>query len=191
MLITGIRHKINSELDSRRSALFTRYLIHFFRMFGWLGIIFPVLIVVDYFSGPKTNDEIVTNKYYVVMDHLNHIEYHFLTDSYRFISDVGFFENTNIEDRIILYRTPIFKTVTYVSSKVGQSVYVCKPPSIYGWPLIIAALTFILSILVIIKTWNWQRKRKFTKYDSVINIGVVNLFLCTITIVAILFHIPY
>jgi hypothetical protein len=160
-------------------------------MFGWLGIIFPVLIVVDYFSGPKTNDEIVTNKYYVVMDHLNHIEYHFLTDSYRFISDVGFFENTNIEDRIILYRTPIFKTVTYVSSKVGQSVYVCKPPSIYGWPLIIAALTFILSILVIIKTWNWQRKRKFTKYDSVINIGVVNLFLCTITIVAILFHIPY
>ena len=191
MLIAGIRHKIDLEFDSRRSALFTRYLIHYLIMFGWLGFIFPVLIVVDYYCAPQTKDEIVTNKFYQVMDNLNHVEYHLLTDSYRFLSDVGFYENTNIEDRITIYRTPIFKSVTSVSHPKEQIVYICKPDSIYGWPLIITGLTFIFSTIIIIKTWNWRKRRMYTKYDSAINLGVINLFLCVITIIAILFHVPY
>ncbi|MDR2914122.1 MAG: hypothetical protein LBV74_04725 [Tannerella sp.] len=191
MLINGIRHKLGSEVDARRSASFLRYLIHYLQMFAFLGVIVPILIGVDYFIVPETQDETVTNKFYQVMDNLNQIEYHFFTDSYRFISDIVFYENTDIGDQIILYRTPIFKTITNVSHQAEQGVYICKPTSIYGWPLIVVGLTFICSLIMIIKTWGWIRKRNHVKYDSVVNLGVINAFLCVITIIAILFHIPY
>ena len=191
MLIAGVRHKINTELDKRRSAIFTRYLIHYLQMFAFLGVIFPVLIGVDYFCVPHTKDEVVTNKFYHVMDNLSHIEYHFITNSYRFLSDIIFYENTDIDDRVTFYYTPIFNTVTDVLHHADRAVYICKPSSIYGWPLIVACLTFICSLIMIFKTWGWIRKREYLRYDSVVNLGVINMFLCIITIIAILFHVPY
>ena len=127
MLITGIRHKINAEFDSRRSALFMRYLFHYLQMFAWLGIIIPILIGVDYFCVPKTKDEIVTNKFYKSWDNMIHAEYHLFTDSYHFLSDNAFYENTNIKGKITFYHTPIFETVTFVSTTAGANVYICKP----------------------------------------------------------------
>ena len=189
MLITGIRHQLNAELDSSRSALFQRYLLHFMQMFAWLGFIVPISIVADYYATPQTKDVIVTNKYSQVMN--NQVEYHFITDSYQFLANNVFYENTNIKDKIIFYRTPIFKTITSVSHKVGQNVYICKPDNIYGLPLIVAGVTFICSVIIIIKTLGWKRRREHVKYDSVINLGVVNAFLCVITIIAVLFRIPY
>ena len=191
MLITGIRHIINAEFDSRRSALFMRYLFHYLQMFAWLGVIIPVLIGIDYFYVPQTKDEVVTNKYYRSWDSMFHVDYHIFTNSYHFLSDNVFYENTNIDDRITFYYTPIFKTVTFVSRKAGANVYVCKPSNIYGWPLIVAGMTLICSFIIVIKTWRWQKRRKKLKFDLVANLGVVNIFLCAITIVAILFRIPY
>ncbi|MDR1171085.1 MAG: hypothetical protein LBL24_01385 [Bacteroidales bacterium] len=190
MLITGIRHQLGSEVDARRSATLLRYLIHYLQMFAFLGVIIPVLAGVDYFLLPETKDEIVTNKFYQVKDNLN-FEYHFFTESYRFISDIVFYENTNIDDRITLYHTPIFKAITNVSHPVEQGVYICNPANIYGWPFIVVGLTFICSLIMIIRTWGWIQKRNHVKYDSVVNLGVINSFLCVITIIAILFHLPY
>ena len=191
MLITGIRHKLNAELDSSRSALFLRYAIHFLQMFAWLGIIVPICIGADYYFTPQTKDEIVTNKYTQVLNDLNQIEYHFITDSYRFLSNSAFYDHTNIKDRITISRTPIFKTVTFVSHMVDQNVYICKPNNIYGWPLIVAGLTFICSIIIIFKTLGWKKKREHVNYDKVVNLGAINVFLCVITIIAILFRVPY
>ena len=191
MLITGIRHKLSSELDARRSALFMRYLIHYLQMFAFIGVIIPILLGIDFFCPSETKEEVVTNKFYQVMDNLNHIEYHFFTDSHRFMSDIVFYENTKISDKITFHCTPIFKTVTNVSYDKGAIVYTCNPNSIYGWPLILAGLTFICSIIVIIKTWGWIKKREYVKYDSVVNLGVINAFLCIITAAAVIFHIPY
>ena len=191
MLITGIRHKINSELDSRQSALFMRHLIHYLRMFAYLGVIIPCLIVVDYFCAPQIKDEKVTNKYHMVMDNLNHIEYHFFTDSYRFLSDKSFYENTNIKDNVTFYYTPIFNSVTYVSHVVGQGVYVCKPSNVYGWPLFVAGITFICSIIILVKTIGRTKKRESFKGDSMVIMGLINAFLCSITIIATIFQISY
>ena len=191
MLITGIRHQLNSELDSQRSAVFMRYVIHFLQMFAWLGVIVPISIGVDYYLNPETKTEMVSNKYKQVMSDMNHVEYHFITDSHKFLSNSAFYENTNIKDAVTFYCTPIFKTVTFVSHKVEQNVYTCKPDNIYGLPLIVAGLTFICSIIIIFKTLGWKNRREQFKYESVVNLGAVNAFLCAITIVAILFRIPY
>ncbi|MCL2312162.1 MAG: hypothetical protein FWC41_06715 [Firmicutes bacterium] len=190
MLITGIRHAISTELDTRRSSIFMRYLYQYLEMFAFLGIILPIVIGVDYFCVSKLKDVTVTNKYYQVMDNLNQIEYYFYTDSYRFLSDVIFYENTKISDKITLHRTPIFHTVTCVTSSSDQLVYMCKPTNVYGWPFIIVALTFICSIIFIIKTWGWMRNSEFIKYDSMINMGIINAILCIFIIVAVLCHIP-
>jgi len=160
-------------------------------MFAFLGVMIPFLIVVDYFCTPLTKDEMVTNKYHILTNNLNQIEYRFYTDTYHFFSDVGFYENTNIKDQITLYYTPIFKSITYVSHKVGQSVYVCKPSNVYGWPLIVAGVTFICSIIILVKTWGRKRRHESIKGDLMVILGLINAFLCAITIVATLFNIPY
>ena len=191
MLITGIRQKISSELDSYRSASFMRYLIHYLQMFAFMGVIIPVLIGIDYFSVPKVKNEMVTNKFYQVKNNLNQIEYHFFTDSEHFFSDIAFYENTDIDDQINFYYTPIFKSITKVTNPSVQGDYICEPYSIYGWLLIVVGMTFICSVVVVIKTWGWIKKREYVRYDSVVNWGVLNAFLCIFTILASLFHIPY
>lgn len=188
MLIAGIRHAISSELDIRRSAVFMKYLKHYLTMFSFIGMILPVVICVDYFCASQTKDEIVTNKYYQVMDNLNQIEYYFSTDSHRFLSDIIFYENTNIGNQIIFHRTPIFKTVTSVSHQSGRLVYMCKPTNIYGWPIIIVGLTFICSIFVLIKTSKKSKKTVYFEYDSKVNMGIINAILCLFTIIATFFH---
>ena len=190
MLITSIRHKINSELDTRRSVSFMRYAMHFLQMFAFMGLIIPVLIGVDYFLDPQTKDETVVNKFYQVRDNLNQIEYFFFTDSYRFLSDIDFYENTKVDEQITFHVTPIFKAVTFVTSTTAQSVYTCRPHNIYGWPLIVVGITFICSIVMVIKTWGWVKKREYVRYDSIVNFGVVTSFLCLFTILVSLFHIP-
>jgi len=189
MLIPGIRYQLNAELDTHRSSAFMRYLIHYLQMFAFLGVIIPIVIGVDYFCDPQAKEEKVVNKFYRVMDSMNQIEYHFFTGSYHFISDVIFYENTNIEDIITLIRTPIFKTVTYVTHRSDRAEYKCRPHSVYSWPIIVAGLTFVCSIIWIIKTWRWSRKREQIKYDSMINLGIINAILCAFTIVATLFNI--
>ena len=192
MLITGIRHQVNAEYDSQRSALFMRYLFHYLQMFALLGIIIPALIGIDYYCAPKTKDEKVINKFYKSWDNMNSVEYHILTDSYRFLSSEVFYEHTNIDDKVTLHLTPIFHTFTFVSHMASQDIYTCKPDNIYGWPIIVAGLTFISSLFFLIKAWGWKKTHsKYHRFGFVANLGLVNLFLCAITIVAILFRIPY
>ena len=188
MLISGIRHAISSELDVRRSAVFMKYLIHYLEMFAIIGVILPIVIVADFFYAPQTKDEIITNKYYQVMDNMNQIEYYLYTGSYRFLSDIIFYENTNISDHITFNYTPIFKTVTSVSRKNNQLVYTCKQQSIYGWPIIIVALTFICSLIVIIKSI-LRKKPDDIEYDSKVNLGIINSIMCVFIILATFFHI--
>lgn len=191
MLITGIRRKLDVESDERKSALFTRYLIHYSRMFAYIGFIISILIGVDYFCIPKTQSEIIANRYYQVTDNLNRTEYHFFTASHHFLSDAVFYEYTNIGDEVTIYYTPIFKTITDVSHRINRSVYACKPHNIYGWLLIVVGLTFVCSLIVIVRTWNWVKKRVYVKYDSVVNLGIINCILCIITLIAVLFHFLY
>ena len=190
MLITGIRQRISSEFDTHRSATFMRYLMHFMQMFAFMGVIIPLLIGVDYFIPPQTTDETVINKFYHVTDNINNIEYHIFTDNYHFLSDNIFYENTNSDTQLDIQFTPIFRTVTSISHVAGRNVYTCKPNNIYGWALIIAVLTFVCSIIIVIKMWCWIRKREYVKYDSVVNLGIINAFLCLMLIISTLFHIP-
>jgi len=190
MLITGIRHAINSELDARRSAVFIRYLIHYLEMFAIIGVILPVVIGVDYFYAPQTKEEQITYKYYQIMDNMNHIEYYFHAGPYRFLSDIIFYENTNVNDRVTFHYTPIFKKVTSVSSRNNRFVYTCRQQSIYDWPILIVGLTFICSIFVIIKTV-LMKKTKDVVYDSNVNFGIINTILCLFTILATYSNILY
>ncbi len=189
MVITGIRHKLKSDVDERRTAKFTKYVMHYLRMFAILGIVFPILIGADYLLDPQTKNETVINKFYMVMNDIDHAEYHIYTNTYNFIANTSFYDHADIGDHVTYYYTPIFKTITDVSHKDGQNIYVCKPISIYGWLLIAVAITLILSTITMIKTR--RGRRKFFKYDSLINLGVINAFFCLFTLVAILFHIPY
>ena len=191
MLITGIRQKLNVEFNTHRSALVSRYLIHIFQMFAFLGIIFPVLIVYDYVSEKQKDNEILRDKYYKLMDNLNQIEYCFFTDTYQFYSDKTFFEHANKDDMITLFRTTIFKTVTNVSYSNNGSVYSYKPCSIYGWPIVVTFITFVCSVIMIILTSAWVRKTKNVKYERMLNLGILNSISCLVTIVATLFHLPY
>jgi len=188
MLITGIRNTINSELNVRRSAVFMRYLIHYLEMFAMIGVILPILIGVDYFCMTQPKEEIVTNKYFHVMENMNKIEYYFYTSSHRFLSDIIFYENTNVADPITFHRTPIFKTATSVTHRSGQLIYTCKPPNIYGWPILIMVLNFICSIIVIFKTRMLLKKTENIEYDAKVNLGIINAILCLFTIVATLFQ---
>jgi len=158
-------------------------------MFAWLGLIIPILIGIDYFCAPQTKDEVVTNKYYKSWDNMHHVEYHIYTDSYHFLSDKAFYDNTVIEGSVTFHYTPIFKSITFVLRNSGQDSYKCEPSNIYGWPIIVAVTTLICSIIVVVKTWGWSKKNKKLKFDAVANLGIVNIFLCAITIVA-LFCIP-
>jgi len=191
MLITGIRQKMKSESNARRSATIARYLIHFFQMFAFLGIIFPVLICVDYFSETQTNDEIVVDRYYTFMENVNHIEYCFNTESYQFLSDKIFYDHTHKDDLVTLSRTPIFRTVTNVAHHTDNMVYNYKPYNLYGWPITFTFLTFFLSLALLIMIGFWLNKRTNIKYDTILNFGILNSIICTITIVATLCHIPY
>ncbi len=185
MVITGIRHKIRIDIDTRRTASFTRYLMHYLRMFAILGIIIPVLAGVDYILEPYTRNETVSNKFYQVMNDHDNTEYHIYTDTYHFIASTAFYEHTDIGDQVTYYYTPIFKTLTDISHQAGQNVYVCKPFSIYNWPIVAPVLTLVCSTIMLIKT----RRKKPLRYEPVINLGVINAFLCVFTLVFVLFHI--
>ena len=190
MLITGIRNAISSELDIRRSAVFMKYLSYYLEMFALLGLLLPPVIVADYFLQPEIDEAVVTNKYYQVLDDINKVDYFFYTGTYRFVSDIIFYENTNISDNIFFNRTPIFNTVTSVSHQSQRVIYTCKPNNIYGWPMGVVGLTFICSAIYLIKTWIGKRKREYLKYDSIVNLGIINAILCVFIIVAALWHIP-
>jgi len=151
-------------------------------MFAFLGVIIPVIIGVDYFSTPQTKIERVKNKYYQVTDQMSHGEYHIITDSYHFHYDLIFYENITIKDHLTFYLTPIFKIVSKISHRTDRQEYICKPQNIYGWPLIVVCLTFIFSIILIIKLWGWKKNHNRIKYDSLVNLGVINVFLCLFVI---------
>ncbi len=187
MVIAGIRHKIKTDIDTRRTVSFTKYLIHYLRTFAILGVIVPILIGTDYLLDSKIKVETVGNKFFQVMNDQNNVEYHIYTDSHHFIANTAFYEHTNIGDQVAYYYTPIFGTLTDISHQEGTVVYICKPFNIYNWPLFIAALTMICSVVLLIKT----RRKKTVKYDAIINLGVVNAFLCLFVLVAVLFHMSF
>ncbi len=190
MIITGIRHKVGAESDARRTASFTKYLIHYLRMFAIMGIIIPVLIGVDYVLEPQTNYEIVNNKFYEILSN-NNIEYLVFTDFRRLNTSSTFYDHVNEGDQLTLYHTPIFHTTTLVTFQSNSNEYKCKLFSIYGWPLLAVVSTFVCSIILMMMTGQKRKKNNdYVKYDSVINLGVINAFLCIFTLIAILFHIP-
>jgi len=161
--------------------------MHYLEMFAFLGVIIPTFIGVDFFCVPRTKDEMITYKFYKLKDKYD-IEYHIFTNTLHFLSDNVFFENTNINDKITLYHTPIFKYVTYASCKIEATIYMYELGTIWRPLLFFVCLTILLSIIVIIKAWGWKRKPPRVKYDSVVNLGVINALLCAIIIVAVLFQ---
>ena len=187
MLITGIRQKINSEKDSRISGEFKRYLLYYLQMFAFLGVIFPILICIDYFVEPLEKEELVINKsiYQLTSDYYTYYVY---TDSYRFRSNLIFFENVSKGDIVTFQYSPIFSVLTNVMAYESDLVYICELGNVYGWLLVFAGATFILSAMALIKTNN---KRKNDKNDSLINIGIINALLCIIIIVSVLFQKLY
>ena len=190
MLIAGVRQKVKSELDTRHSASFMRYLMHFLQMFAFLGIIIPILASVDYFLPPETIDEVVINKYYDPASiHTKYTEYQFITASYSFRSDITFYQNINIGDKVTYLFTPIFKTATNVIFNTRNIEYKCGFTNIYDWKFIIIVVTFLTSTFVVLKTRGWLRKKRNIKHNIITNIAIVNVFLCLMTLVAVLFHL--
>ena len=189
MFIAGIRFRVSSDLDSKRSSIITNYLIHFIQMFAYMGIIIPALVGVDYFINLKTDNEIITNKY--IQQVYDEIEFHIVTEKFHFKSDINFYESIEIGDNICFYLTPIFRNVTNVTFRNGAHLLTYKMFNIYSWFLIIIIVTFVTSIIVVAKIWNWIKKREKIKYDSVINIGIINCFLCLITFIGVFFQILF
>ena len=187
MLITGIHHKMRSEADTHRSRVFKRHLIHYLKIFAFVGIIFPVLIVIDYFLEPIAKEDTVTMKY-IVPIRTSRIDYYIYTDSHGFRSDRLFFENTYVGNKVTFLRSSIFDVSTNVTNVNKGVVYVCELKNVYVWLLVVGVATFILSTMMLIKLWD---KRKHAKNDSLINIGIINALLCIITIVAALFQKLY
>jgi len=155
-------------------------------MFAYIGIIFPILIGVDYYIDPLKIDEIVINKHH---EHVyGKIVYRVFTDSHHFSSDYYFYKHTEIGDIITFHSTPIFNTITSVTKRTDGAVYNCSIDSIYGMLLILVCLTLVISIIVIIKTWGWIKKQKRIIFNLTVNLGLVNAVLCMMTLLAILFH---
>ena len=190
MSINAIRHKKKSEIDAQRSASLSIVLMHFIQAFAILGVIFPILLGVDYFCAPLVKTETVINKYYKVIDNLDNIEYRFFTNTDDFLSDISFYNNTNIGDPVTYYISPIFKTVTLVS----HQDYKCNPKNIYGLLLIIIGISFISSICIVCKTWGWKRKMELpgarnsfnSSNNFIVNWGIINAVLCLISLLIIL-----
>jgi hypothetical protein len=160
-------------------------------MFAFVGVILPISIGVDYFYEPQTKDAIVVKKYYQVTDNLNQMQYYLFTDSYNFLCDAIFYENTNVNDPVTLNRTSIFKVVTNVSRRSDQMVYTCRQHSVYGWPIIVVGLTFICSVVLISKTCGLRKTCEYIKYDSTVNLGIINAIMCSFIIVATFFNVLY
>ena len=158
MLITGIRHRVKLELDAQRTDIFKIYLLHYLQMFAILGIIFPVLIGIDYFSSPVEKKEAVTNKYYSPQTSTQ-IYYYLYTETIRFRSDYNLYEKVYIGDTITFVYTPIFKLYTDVFYGEGIYLYHSSIDTVYGWLLVVVATTFVLSSVFLLKFLN--RKKKY------------------------------
>jgi hypothetical protein len=185
MVITGIRYKVKADRDTRKTASFTRYLIHYIRMFAILGIAVPLTVGVDYVLVPKTTGGVLTNKFYQITNDQDHIKYSLFTDSHQFNAGVNFYEHIQIGDQLTFYNTPILEILTGVSYQSGHSRYVCIPFSIYRWPVFIPFLTLLCSSIIIIKT----QRHKPVRFEPVINLGIINAFLCLFTIAFAFFKI--
>jgi len=155
-------------------------------MFAYLGVVFPVLIGVDYFIDPLEENEAVANMYYKQV--YGKVVYHVYTDSYHFISDYNFYSNTAIGDIITFHYTPIFNSVTNVMREAGDVLYKCNINNIYSGLLVFVGLNFVISIFVAIKTWGLIRKQKRIKFDLAVNLGIFNALLSMMTLVTILFQ---
>jgi hypothetical protein len=153
-------------------------------MFAMLGVMMPVLIGVDYVLTPKTQNEAINNKFYLLQNEQEYTQYHLYTESHHFTANAAFYDNAEIGDTVTYYYTPIFHTLTDVSRRENQNIYICKQFSVYGWPLIVTMLTLICSIVLLIRS----RRILTHQYESVINLGVINAFLCMFTIILVLFH---
>ena len=190
MLIIGIRHKITSELDARRSALFTRYLFHYLRMFAIMGVIIPMLVIVDYYCKRRIIEEPVIIKN-IVAPMYDNIEYHIFTDNHHIKTESEFYDNTNIGDIITFHFTAIFKLVTNVSSRKDGYTIIYTLSSIYGGVIVIVivVLTFVTSAVFLIKTWRQIKNREYIKSNFLINLGIINAFMCLMTLVAVIFHV--
>jgi len=155
-------------------------------MFAFIGIIIPILVVVDYYMERLSIDETVTNKYVVPMS--SSIKYYIYTDKQQILTKNDLYDNLNVGDRVSFKLTSIFNTVTNVSYTANNSIRNYKLDSVYGWPLIIVLATFVTSFIVVYKTWGLKRKRGI-KSNLTTNIGVVNAFLCLMTLVVVLFKL--
>ena len=156
-------------------------------MFAFLGVIISVLVVVDYYTNRLTRVETVTKKYYIPTH--NTVKYYIYTDKNQIQTENDFFENVNVGDKVSFQFTSIFNTDTNVTLKSSGLVRNYKLDSVYGWPLIIVASTFVTSLIVVIKTLGFRKGKREQKSNTVINIGVVNAFLCLMTLAVVLFNL--
>ena len=185
MIITGIRHKIQSDIDIRRTTRFNGYLVYYIRVFAILGVITPIAIGADYILKQQTKSEVLNNKFYQMAGG-QQIKYNFYSDTHQFSGNVAdFYEHINIGDTLTYYYTPIFNTLTDVTYQSGLSMYVCQPTGIYGTMLIVPVLSLICSTILLLRT----HKKKYVKYEPIINLGVINAFLCILTLAFSLFHV--
>ena len=187
MLISGIRHRVKLELDAQRTDVFKVYLLHYLRMFSFLGVIFPILIGVDYFSKPTEKEEKIINKLYVPISP-NQVHHYIYTETYRFRCDQTLYNKAYIGNNITFQQTPIFKVYTIVSYGSGSDVYSFYVSNVYGWALIIIVATFVLSALLLSQ---FLSKQQHIKQDLLINIGIINSLLCCIIVITVLFQKLY
>jgi hypothetical protein len=182
LFISAVRHKIKSDLDRRRTAIFTRHLLRYLQIFAFLGVIFPVLIGVDYFLTPTIKTEMLTNKKHKIWSNRK-IDYFFYFNERYIKVDGDIFEQIRVGSMLDLHHTPIFDTFVVMLCRDGEDVYASKPFNIYGWPRIITALTFFLSIFLLLK----NRPESKTEHDLLITAGVINTFLCVFMLAFLLF----
>jgi hypothetical protein len=172
LFIAGIRHKIKSDVDMQRTAIFTEHVLKYLQIAAFLGVIFPVLITVDYFLPVKVKTEIILHKrhragfYYILMREQSitvnqELFYHIVEGS-----------------PIDFCHTVIFKTLVRIIYQDGSDVYISKPLNIYGWPSITAVFTFLFSIFLLLK----NRPNPRIDQDVLVTVGVINAFLCIFTI---------
>lgn len=177
MLISGIRRKIKIEEDQRRSASFTKHVIKFLTTFAYLGTIFSVLIITDFFLRPYIEYDVVTYKNR--RQYIGTYEYYFKTETKRFEANEEFYIHTDPGDQVAFFYAPIFDTLKKIQHQKDTVIYICKPMSIYGWPIITVVLTLICSLIVL-------TNKGWASEDLLVTVGLLNIFFYIFTLAFLL-----
>ncbi|GHT22037.1 hypothetical protein FACS189430_03210 [Bacteroidia bacterium] len=180
--ISGIRRKVKSDMNVRRTMIFTKHLLQYLQIFAFLGVIFAVLIASDYLVPRKIQTKTITEKKEQRWTN-GSSDYYLYTDDCYFTVNQLAYEHLPTGSAIHLNYTAIFHTLTEIEGSDGKATYVSQPFNIYSWTIGFVIVSFLLSVFLLLK----NTPSTNTNRDLLVSIGTLNFFTC-LFMLAVLFN---